>query len=108
MKDRPGEQLRGGDYEKNDGTGGAGVVNDLANNFFNTSQRKAGAIFTTDPKDENKQSQFGVCLRRDLTKTFYGYFGQVSSGFGVLQEASRHIQEGVYIHNCGIMIPFPE
>ncbi|MPC30759.1 Peptidyl-prolyl cis-trans isomerase B [Portunus trituberculatus] len=106
----PGEWVEGGDYETNDGEGGAPVLPNLYYGDYWYSG-KAGAVWQ-QWRDSARDTQFGIITRNCKPGGSYGLyvdvFGEVVRGLKVVQEAARHrpITE-VTVVQCGVLLTPP-
>lgn len=106
-KNERGEQIWGGDYERNDGTGGAalpGMDRGRKNNQNVVAGLVAGFYFTGYGQDHSP-SQFGI-----YTRDWPGYIemsslGTVVGGMDVINTIVRldNIQEA-FISDCGLLL----
>ncbi|XP_071522285.1 uncharacterized protein [Panulirus ornatus] len=102
-----GEIIRGGDYDNNDGTGGAAVVEGVTSGECQYQREAvAGMVVGAHARQVERLGVFGIILTAwPNNKTDTG-FGVVTSGLGTLRSAARHkpISE-VVVENCGLVIP---
>ncbi|XP_069180709.1 peptidyl-prolyl cis-trans isomerase-like [Procambarus clarkii] len=106
-KGHPGEHVVGGDYESNDGKGGAPLLPDLQGQYRQSGQ--AGAVRSGCwPLGEGLRSAQFVIITRDLQagQQWPGVFGDVVSGLDVVRAAVNHsdITE-VTVVDCGVVLP---
>ncbi|XP_069189657.1 uncharacterized protein [Procambarus clarkii] len=104
-KGQPGERVRGGDYESNDGKGGAPMLPDLQGRYRRSGQ--AGAVRALGGLEGPRCAQF-VITTRDLPDgvQWSNVFGDVVSGLDVVRAAVNHsdITE-VIVVDCGVVLP---
>ncbi|XP_069180694.1 peptidyl-prolyl cis-trans isomerase-like [Procambarus clarkii] len=104
-KGLPGEWVRGGDYERNDGEGGASLLPDLRGQYRQSHQ--AGAVASWWPPGGPKSAQFAIITRDHQGGGPWSYvFGDVVSGLDVVRAAVNHsdITE-VTVVDCGVVLP---
>ncbi|XP_069180681.1 tripartite motif-containing protein 59-like isoform X2 [Procambarus clarkii] len=111
-KGRPGERVVGGDYEINDGHGGAPLLPDLRGQY--RQSRQAGAVRSWSvmvsrwwPLGDPTSAQFVITTRdRQAGHQGPGVFGDVVSGLDVVRAAVNHsdITE-VTVVDCGVVLP---
>ncbi|XP_069158971.1 peptidyl-prolyl cis-trans isomerase-like [Procambarus clarkii] len=104
-KGKPGEWVRGGDYERNDGEGGAPLLPHLQGQYRESG--RAGAVFSLYRPWGPRSAQF-VIITRDCQDggQFTDVFGDVVSGLDVVRAAVNHsdITE-VTVVDCGVVLP---
>ncbi|XP_045114393.1 LOW QUALITY PROTEIN: probable peptidyl-prolyl cis-trans isomerase ARB_01071 [Portunus trituberculatus] len=110
----PGERVEGGDYETNDGEGGAALLPRLHQGDYWRSG-KAGAVWWPWGCVDARGAQFGITTR-DCRPRGGGVdddddddvFGEVVRGLEVVQEAAQHrpITE-VTVVQCGVLLTPP-
>ncbi|XP_069180689.1 tripartite motif-containing protein 59-like [Procambarus clarkii] len=105
-KGRPGERVVGGDYESNDGEGGAPLLPDLQGQY--QQSRQAGAVGSRWwPPGDPTSAQFIITTRdRQADQQWPYVFGDVVSGLDVVRAAVNHsdITE-VTVVDCGVVLP---
>ncbi|XP_069180901.1 uncharacterized protein, partial [Procambarus clarkii] len=105
-KGYPGERVVGGDYESNDGKGGAPLLPDLRGQYQQSGQ--AGAVGSRWwPPGGPKSAQFIIITRdRQAGRQRPYVFGDVVSGLDVVRAAVNHsdITE-VTVVDCGVVLP---
>lgn len=102
-----GEIIRGGDYDNNDGTGGAAVVEGVTSGGrLYHKEAVAGLLVGAHASQVERLGVFGIILTAwPNNKTDTG-FGVVTCGLGTLRSASRHKPiSDVVVENCGLVIP---
>lgn len=102
-KGEPGECVYGGDFEWNDGTGGAALLPRLGEGEYRKS-RRAGNVFGVWLCDPARGAQFAISTRdRKVGSVFLHVFGEVVSGLDVVALAAHHrdITE-VTVVDCGV------
>ncbi|KAG0725549.1 Peptidyl-prolyl cis-trans isomerase [Chionoecetes opilio] len=103
-KEEPGEFVSGGDYEQNNGKGGAALLPDLDKGVYGESLM-AGDVWGWWCGDPALAAQFFI-ITTDLPGcSVPGVFGKVVGGLDVVQEAARHhpITE-VTVVDCGVVV----
>ncbi|XP_069193463.1 E3 ubiquitin-protein ligase TRIM32-like [Procambarus clarkii] len=104
-KGEPGEWVKGGDYESNDGKGGAPMLPDLQGRYRRSGQ--AGAVRALGGPRGPRCAQF-IITTRDLQGggQWSRVFGDVVSGLDVVRAAVNHsdITE-VTVVDCGVVLP---
>ncbi|XP_069193150.1 peptidyl-prolyl cis-trans isomerase-like [Procambarus clarkii] len=104
-KGEPGECVAGGDYESNDGKGGAPLLPDLQGQYRESG--RAGAVWALWGPGGPWCAQFGI-VTRDLPDgvQWPDVFGDVVSGLDVVRAAVNHsdITE-VTVVDCGVVLP---
>lgn len=95
------EYVKGGDYEYNNGEGGASLL-DHPEIKFRTSD-KAGSVLI--PKNRNMGSQF-LITTRDTDSLWIEVIGDVESGLEVIREAVTlsDITQATVV-DCGVVVP---
>ncbi|XP_068207622.1 uncharacterized protein [Palaemon carinicauda] len=104
----PSEFVRGGDYQYNNGTGGASLLPDLGRGGEYWRQQVSGSVMAAGSWGDACSAQFiistkspGLLAQRDDT-----IFGQVENGLEVLNAAISETRiTQVNVTDCGIMIP---
>ncbi|XP_042873717.1 uncharacterized protein LOC122254207 isoform X3 [Penaeus japonicus] len=109
LKGQPGEQLWGGDYENNDGTGGAaleGMERGEKNHQDVVAGLVAGYYYTGYGQDHNP-SQFGIYLKDMPGYSEMSSIGRVLIGQDVLNSAAslNNIQMAC-VGDCGILLSY--
>nr|XP_053647554.1 uncharacterized protein LOC128699071 [Cherax quadricarinatus] len=89
-KDEPGEYVRGGDYQYNNGRGGAALFSHQDDHQYQKSS-SAGAVWSARWWGSLQSAQFCITTR-DLTdgRQWYGVFGKVVKGLEVVKAAVNH------------------
>ncbi|XP_069167570.1 peptidyl-prolyl cis-trans isomerase-like [Procambarus clarkii] len=104
-KGQPGERVGGGDYESNDGEGGAPLLPDLQGQYRESG--RAGTVWALWGPGSPWCAQF-VITTRDLQDDLQWprVFGDVVSGLDVVRAAVNHsdITE-VTVVDCGVVLP---
>ncbi|XP_069192271.1 peptidyl-prolyl cis-trans isomerase-like isoform X2 [Procambarus clarkii] len=104
-KGKPDEYMVGGDYESNDGKGGAPLLPDLQGQYRRSG--RAGAVLCCDDLGGPRSAQF-IITTRDLQdgRQWSHVFGDVVSGLDVVRAAVNHsdITE-VTVVDCGVVLP---
>ncbi|XP_069193454.1 uncharacterized protein [Procambarus clarkii] len=104
-KGRQGERVVGGDYETNDGKGGAPLLPDLQGQYRESGQ--AGAVLSWWGLGGPRSAQFVIATRdRQDGRQWPDVFGDVVSGLDVVRAAVNHsdITE-VTVVDCGVVLP---
>ncbi|XP_042859549.1 uncharacterized protein LOC122245459 isoform X2 [Penaeus japonicus] len=102
----PGERIVGGDYEYNDGNGGAAVIPGLTGRGEYKGYCSVGAVGGW-VSDYSRAAQFTITTRKSL----FPYidprvFGQVERGLEVVKAAAKCGKiKNVMVVDCGIVIP---
>ena len=101
-----GEIIRGGDYENNDGTGGAALVENVATGGEHLHQAVPGLLVGAHSDQRHRLAVFGVILTPWFDHKTDTAFGTVTSGLAMLRAAAGHdpITE-VLVLDCGLMVP---
>nr|XP_045590885.1 peptidyl-prolyl cis-trans isomerase-like [Procambarus clarkii] len=102
-KGGPGKWVEGGDYESNDGWGGAPLLPDLQGQYRESG--RAGAVLSLWGLGGPWSAQFGI-ITRDDQEQWSDVFGDVVSGLDVVRAAVNHsdITE-VTVVDCGVVLP---
>ncbi|XP_069193622.1 peptidyl-prolyl cis-trans isomerase 3-like [Procambarus clarkii] len=101
----PEERVVGGDYESNDGEGGAPLLPDLQGQYRRSG--RAGAVWARWRLGGPKSAQFGIATRGlQVGRQWSHFFGDVVSGLDVVKAAVNHsdITE-VTVVDCGVVLP---
>ncbi|XP_069193065.1 uncharacterized protein [Procambarus clarkii] len=104
-KGQPGERVRGGDYESNDGEGGAALLPDLQEQYWESD--RAGAVCSRYGPGGPKSAQFAIITRDHQDGLQWPRcIGDVVSGLDVVRAAVNHsnITE-VTVVDCGVVLP---
>ncbi|XP_069191061.1 uncharacterized protein [Procambarus clarkii] len=104
-KGQPDEYVVGGDYESNDGKGGAPLLPDLQGQY--RESHRAGAVLCCDDLGGPRSAQFIITTRdRQDDRQWTHVFGDVVSGLDVVRAAVNHsdITE-VTVVDCGVVLP---
>ncbi|XP_069193638.1 uncharacterized protein [Procambarus clarkii] len=104
-KGQPVEWVRGGDYESNDGKGGAPLLPDLQGQYRRSG--RAGAVCANGGPGGSRSAQFAIITRdRQDGVQWSDVFGDVVSGLDVVRAAVDHsnITE-VTVVDCGVVLP---
>ncbi|XP_069180692.1 uncharacterized protein [Procambarus clarkii] len=105
-KGQPGECVVGGDYESNDGKGGAPLLPDLRGQYRESGQAGAVGSWWGLPGGPTS-AQFVIATRDRQAGHLWPYvFGDVVSGLDVVRAAVNHsdITE-VTVVDCGVVLP---
>ncbi|XP_069176625.1 peptidyl-prolyl cis-trans isomerase-like [Procambarus clarkii] len=104
-KGQPGKWVAGGDYESNDGKGGAPLLPDLQGQYRESA--RAGAVWARGGPGDPRSAQFAITTW-DLQDgdQWPDVFGDVVSGLDVVRAAVNHsdITE-VTVVDCGVVLP---
>lgn len=107
--DCPGERIRGGDYESNNGYGGEALLDDLESEEGYSMPMEAGMVTAGAPNRKQLDSQFFICTEDDYDRRFACPFGRVVSGLPVMKEAVwLVVTKEVYVRDCGVVIEVPK
>ncbi|XP_069177303.1 tripartite motif-containing protein 59-like isoform X1 [Procambarus clarkii] len=104
-KGHPGECVVGGDYESNDGEGGASLLPGLQGQYRRSG--RAGAVCTRGGPGGPWSAQFTITTRdRQDGHQWSWVFGDVVTGLDVVRAAVNHsdIRE-VTVVDCGVLLP---
>ncbi|KAK8727687.1 hypothetical protein OTU49_009697 [Cherax quadricarinatus] len=104
-KGEPGECVRGGDYQYNNGSGGAPLLPHQHDLQYQKSGR-AGAVWSWWEPCSDKSTQFGITTR-DCTpgSQWLCVFGEVVSGLDVVRAAVNHSDiSKVTVVDCGVVL----
>ncbi|XP_069192278.1 uncharacterized protein [Procambarus clarkii] len=104
-KGQPWECVVGGDYESNDGCGGAPLLPDLQGQYRGSGQ--AGVVLAWGELGGPWSAQFVITTRdRQDGVQWLNVFGDVVSGLDVVRAAVNHsdIRE-VTVVDCGVVLP---
>ncbi|XP_069176890.1 uncharacterized protein [Procambarus clarkii] len=105
VKGQRGEHVVGGDYESNDGKGGAPLLPDLQGRYRESG--RAGAVCASGWPGSPRSTQFAITTR-DLQggRQWPDVFGDVVSGLDMVRAAVNHsdITE-VTVVDCGVVLP---
>ncbi|XP_069161667.1 uncharacterized protein [Procambarus clarkii] len=99
------ECVGGGDYESNDGKGGAPLLPDLQGQYRMSD--RAGTVWATFGPEDPKSAQFVITTRDSQDGVqWQDVFGDVVSGLDVVRAAVNHsdITE-VTVVDCGVVLP---
>nr|XP_045594620.1 uncharacterized protein LOC123755817 [Procambarus clarkii] len=106
-KGKPGECVKGGDYESNDGKGGAPLPleeSGLQGQYQGSDE--AGAVWGLDKPGGPRSAQFGITIRdRKDGRQWPRVFGNVVSGMDVVRAAVHHRDiTQVTVVDCGVVL----
>ncbi|XP_050732514.1 tripartite motif-containing protein 3-like isoform X2 [Eriocheir sinensis] len=101
-----GEIIRGGDYENNDGTGGAALVEDVGTGGEHMHEAVSGLLVGAHSEQRQRLAVFGVILSPWPEHRTDTAFGMVTRGLATLRAAARHspVTE-VLVADCGLVLP---
>ncbi|XP_069192277.1 uncharacterized protein [Procambarus clarkii] len=105
FRGNPGQCVEGGDYESNNGWGGAPLLPDLMGQYRESGQ--AGAVWARYGLGGPQSAQFGITTwEHEDGRCRLNVFGDVVSGLDVVKAAvnHRHIKE-VTVVDCGVVLP---
>ncbi|XP_069935988.1 uncharacterized protein [Cherax quadricarinatus] len=103
-KGEPGECVRGGDYQHNDGRGGRSLLSHQ--NYQRQESGSAGAVWSWSEPWSSYSAQFVISTRERTGRGKWPYvFGEVVSGLDVVRAAVNHsdITE-VTVVDCGVVL----
>ncbi|XP_037781769.1 LOW QUALITY PROTEIN: uncharacterized protein ZK546.14-like [Penaeus monodon] len=104
----PGERLKGGDYEFNNGRGGEALVEELEFGGDYAQPMEAGMITAGGSGHRCFDSQFLICTEGDPNRSFACPFGVVTSGLSYLKEAVwLVVTKEIWIEECGVLLDVP-
>lgn len=104
----PGERLKGGDYEFNNGRGGEALVEELEFGGDYAQPMEAGMITAGGSGHRCFDSQFLICTEGDPNRNFACPFGVVTSGLSYLKEAVwLVVTKEIWIEECGVLLDMP-
>lgn len=104
-KGRSTERVKGGDYESNNGQGGASLFPGPDEGDYQNTVR-AGSVWACGWNDAARSAQFAISTKDRTDRcTWTGVFGEVVHGLDVIAAAARHqnIQE-VTVVDCGVVL----
>ncbi|XP_076065892.1 uncharacterized protein LOC143039566 [Oratosquilla oratoria] len=100
-----GERLVCGDYEYNNGRGGASVVSDLEKSVEQLYPMDEGILVAGSIGRSAMDSMFVICTKGDASRTVACPFGMVTSGLSILQQAAEHYAYAeIWINDCGVLL----
>ncbi|KAG0715714.1 Peptidyl-prolyl cis-trans isomerase F, mitochondrial [Chionoecetes opilio] len=106
--DCPGERIRGGDYDCNNGRGGEALLDDLESQEGYSMPMEAGMVTAGGPNRKDQDSQFFICTEDDYDRRFACPFGRVVSGLPAMKEAVWLVMtKEIYIRDCGVVVEAP-
>lgn len=106
--DCPGERIKGGDYDYNNGRGGEALLDDLEFQEGYSMPMEAGTVTAGAPCKKEQDSQFFICTEDDLNRNFACPFGRVVSGLYVMKEAVwLVVTRQMWIRECGVVLDVP-
>lgn len=101
-----GAIIRGGDYENNDGTGGAAVLDGIVDAGDHLQEAAPGLVVGAKSTQYHRLAAFGVILSPWSGHRTDTAFGEVSSGLAILTAAVHHSPiTDVVVEDCGLIIP---
>ncbi|XP_045607115.1 uncharacterized protein [Procambarus clarkii] len=100
-KGHPGEWIEGGDYERNNGEGGASLLPEIWGESRQSS--KAGDVWARWL--DHRSAQFAITTR-DRPDRWTRVFGEIVSGLKVVRAAAKHVDiTKVSVVDCGVVLP---
>nr|XP_053636902.1 uncharacterized protein LOC128691938 isoform X2 [Cherax quadricarinatus] len=104
-KGEPGECVRGGDYQYNNGSGGAPLLSHQRNHQYQKSG-SAGAVWSWDHPWSGNSAQFVISTRDCIDgRPWFRVFGEVVSGLDVVRAAVNHSNiTKVTVVDCGVVL----
>ncbi|XP_069158186.1 uncharacterized protein [Procambarus clarkii] len=104
-KGLPGECVGGGDYESNDGWGGAPLLPHLQGQYRGSG--RAGAVRASGGPGGPKSAQFIITTRDRMDDLQWpNVIGEVVSGLNVVKAAVNHSDiKQVTVVDCGVVLP---
>nr|XP_045597131.1 uncharacterized protein LOC123757498 isoform X2 [Procambarus clarkii] len=107
--DCPGERIKGGDFDYNNGRGGEALLEDLESQEGYSMSMEAGMVTAGTPCRREQDSQFFICTEDDPDRNFACPFGRVVSGLYVMKEAVwLVVTKQVWIRDCGVVLDVPK
>ncbi|KAK4327958.1 hypothetical protein Pmani_001578 [Petrolisthes manimaculis] len=101
-----GAIIRGGDYENNDGTGGAALLEGITDAGDYLKEAAPGLVVGAKSTQRHRLAAFGVILSSWSGHKTDTAFGEVSSGLAILTAATHHSPlTDVVVEDCGLIIP---
>lgn len=97
----------GGDYERDDGQGGALLTGEPRTSREYQRAATAGTVRAMHGAAAARGAQFSISTRDCPSREWHWAFGQVESGLEVVRAVAAHkrIRE-VKIVDCGVVLPF--
>ncbi|XP_069159705.1 uncharacterized protein [Procambarus clarkii] len=104
-KGNSGERVEGGDYECNDGEGGAPLLSDLQGEYWESGS--AGTVWSPWLLGSPQSAQFCISTRdRTGGLQWPQVFGEVVSGLDVMRAAANQTDiRQVTVVDCGVVLP---
>lgn len=102
---KPMEILRGGDYEKNNGTGGKNIVQGITSGGVYKTEIVAGLLVGWPADEQWHLGAFDIYLRKNPGRYDNSGHGIVTKGLDILRAISRHqpVKDSI-IQDCGLVI----
>ena len=99
-------KIRGGDYEYNDGSGGAAVSKEIDNNpSMYRTQWKKGVVGGRSNNNVKRLAQFQIYLTDSSLFDIHHAFGDVISGMDILENVLKTKDDDIHVKDCGLIIP---
>ncbi|KAK8392046.1 hypothetical protein O3P69_017573 [Scylla paramamosain] len=100
------EMVGGGDYDRNDGHGGAPIVENLRPRREYQRPALAGTVRAMHGPVSSKSAQFSISTQDCASREWHWAFGRVEKGLDVVRAAANHtaIKE-VTVVDCGVVVP---
>ena len=106
---QPSEAIWGGDYQNNNGTGGAAVLPGLNENHPKYERKEErGAVGSFHGKPNAEMAKFFIITGPGSSLPKKNIFGKVQEGFDTLDGAAERLRKGfkdVEIIDCGVALP---
>ena len=99
-------KIRGGDYENNDGSGGAGIMKNADNSSSQyRSNWKKGVVGGRSNNNTKRLAQFQIYLTESSLFDIHHAFGDVISGMDLMDTVLKTKNDDLYVKDCGLIIP---
>lgn len=100
------EMVGGGDYDRNDGHGGAPIMENLRPRREYQRAALSGTVRAMHGPVSSKSAQFSISTQDCASREWHWAFGRVERGLEVVRAAANHknIKE-VTVVDCGVVVP---